>query len=546
MSDRNRKGKGRDDRPESLEELQDAYEDQLLLVGIGRSLLEEKESGALLGLILDACRRITGADAGTIFLCEEGEKGPALRFKHSRSASGGASYEEFVMPRDERSIAGYVSVTGRGLNIPDVYLLDHELPYRFNQGYDRSTGYRTKSMLVVPMKDHGGEVIGVIQLINSKEHSGSEGPDEADSVLLRSPEDYDTLVFPFKPRYVELLEAVANQAAIALENSRMIKAIEEQFESFVRASISAVESRDPATSGHSTRVSHLALALMEAVDRDKDGAYRACSFGPAERKEMEYAGLLHDFGKVYIDGRIFTKAKKLFDRDYDCLVMRLKFLYRSLELRSARRGMDALLEGRPEEAGRIEAESSDALRSLMETLDLVHLLNEPRETDTDPGAELDRLISCGPSPELRADLDGSPLPLITDEERRNLSIRRGSLNEEERRVIQSHVEYTEGFVSKIPWPPELADIPEYCAKHHEMLDGSGYPRGLKGDHIPLQARMLAVADVYDALAARDRPYKKALPPDAVRRILEEEASRGRLDPELVRVFYRDECWRAGQ
>ncbi len=312
----------------------------------------------------------------------------------------------------------------------------------------------------------------------------------------------------------------------------------------MRASISAVESRDPATSGHSSRVSRTALALMAAVDEDRRGAYAACSFGPAERKAIEYAGLLHDFGKVYIDGRIFTKAKKLFERDYDCLVLRLKFLYRSLELRYARRGMDAMRDGRPAEAERLEEECARALRALMQTLDLVHILNEPRETETDPGEEIARLLAESPGPELRADLDGSPLPLLTEEEIACLSIRRGSLNAEERRAIQSHVEYTEAFVSRIPWPPELAGIPEFCAKHHEMLDGSGYPRGLRGDRIPLQARMLAVADVYDALSARDRPYKKALPPDAVRRILEEDAGRGKLDAELVRIFYAAECWRA--
>jgi len=176
----------------------------------------------------------------------------------------------------------------------------------------------------------------------------------------------------------------------------------------------------------------------------------------------------------------------------------------------------------------------------------VNILNEPRETDTDPKEELDRLLASAPPPEYLADLDGTPLPLVTEEERANLSIRRGSLNEKERFIIQSHVQYTEAFVSRIPWPKELAGIPEFCAKHHEMLDGSGYPRGLKAGRIPLQARILAISDVYDALAARDRPYKKALPPDAVRRILEDEAARGRLDAELVRIFYRDECWRAGE
>jgi len=529
----------------SLDELRDAYADQLLLVGIGRNLIKEKDPHVLLSLILDACRRITGADAGTIFLCEDGDRGPMLRFKHAHSALGGSSYEEFTMPRDERSIAGYVAVTGVGLNIADAYALDPSLPYRFNPGYDRSSGYCTKSLLAVPMRNLKDEIIGVIQLINSKERPDASSPEQADSVLLRTPEDYESLVFPFKPRYAQLLEAVANQAAIALENSRMIQEIAEMFDSFVRASIIAIESRDPATSGHSFRVAQLALALMAAVHEDREGAYAACFFGPAELRTVEYAGLLHDFGKVYIDGRIFTKAKKLFERDYDCLVLRLKYLYRTVELQRARRGLDAERDGEPGSGESLARECARALDWITKTLELVRVLDEPRETEFDPAEEIGRLLDAAPLPELLADLDGSPVRPLTDEERSNLSIRRGSLNPEERRIIQSHVEYTEAFVSRIPWPPELAEIPEYCAKHHEMLDGSGYPQGLKGDRIPLQARMLAVADVYDALAARDRPYKKALPPDAVRRILEEEARIGRLDAELVRLFYTYECWRSG-
>jgi HD-GYP domain-containing protein (c-di-GMP phosphodiesterase class II) len=528
-----------------LAELQDAFEDQRLLVGIGKDLIVERDPERLLKLILEAARRITGADAGSIFLCEETERGSLLRFKHSHTFSKPLDYyEEFTMPRDERSIAGYVSIHGHVLNIPDVYLLDPALPYRFNPGYDMSSGYRTKSMLVVPMRDHKGGIIGVIQLINSKEGEGAEHG--ADSFALVEPGDFLNKVGDFKPRYAPLMEAVANQAAIALENTRMIVRIEEQFESFVRASVFAIESRDPATSGHSERVASLAVALMTALHEEKEGVYGACFFGEIERRELRYAGLLHDYGKVYIDPRIFTKAKKLFDRDYDCLVMRFKYLHRNVELGFARREMASFREDRREEMAREEEECAAATGYIISALRTIALLNEPQATEVDPEAELERLASGAPPPELRGDLDGSLLPFITDEERRNLSIRRGSLNAEERKIIQSHVTYTEAFVSKIPWPPELAGIPEFCAKHHEMLDGSGYPRGLGRERIPLQARMLAVADIYDALAARDRPYKKALPPDAVRKILEEDAAKGKLDAELVRLFYANDCWKAGE
>ena len=530
----------------SSAELQDAYEDQRLLVEIGRELIVEKDQGRLLGRILDACRGITGADAGSIFLCEQGDRGPLLRFKHAKTFSRPLAYEEFTMPRDERSIAGYVSLSGKPLNVPDVYGLDPALPYRFNSGYDRSSGYRTKSMLVVPMRGLKGEVIGVIQLINSKESPEAEseeavsGREIADSVLLAGPEDFERLVFPFKERYEGLMEAVANQAAIALENARMVRRLADQFESFVRASVAAVESLDPATSGHSERVARSAVALMAAVDAEKDGRYGACSFGAEERLELEYAGLLHDFGKVYIDPRIFTKAKKLFERDYDCLVWRLKYSGARAELACARREVEALRGGRGAEAEGERREAERAKAAVLEALGLVRALNEPEATEGEPEERLALLLVAAPPAGL--DLDGSPLPLLTEAERRDLSIRRGTLNEEERRLIQDHVRYTQAFVSRITWPPELAGVPEYCAKHHEMLDGSGYPAALKADRIPLQARMLAIADVYDALAARDRPYKKALPFETVRSIMEEEAAKGRLDEELLRLFFERECW----
>ncbi|MBL8967969.1 MAG: GAF domain-containing protein [Spirochaetaceae bacterium] len=544
----------RDEARPSLAELMDAYEDQRLLVGIGRDLITEKEPMRLLGLILDACRRITGADAGSIFLCETGDRGPLLRFKHSHTFSRDFAYEEFTMPRDERSIAGYVSLTGQVVNLPDVYEIDPALPYRFNRGYDVASGYRTKSMLVVPMRDHRGEIVGVIQLINSKETEAAAeaeakaapGTEIADFVRLETAEDFELRVAPFKRRYENLMEAVANQAAIALENALMVKRIEEQFEAFVHASISAIESRDPATSGHSERVARCAVALMKATDEEKAGRYGACSFGPADRTELEYAGLLHDFGKGYLDPRVFTKAKKLFERDYDCLVMRLKYLRSRAELAFARREADALREGRRGEAERDREDSGRIADALLEALDLVAVLNEPRETEADPEEAIGRLMAAAPPEELARDVDGSPLPLLTEEERRDLSIRRGTLNAEERRIIESHVRYTSAFVNRIPWPPELRGVPEYCAKHHEMLDGSGYPDGLRGDRIPLQARMLAVADIYDALAARDRPYKKALPFEVVRRIMEDEASRGRLDAELVRLFFERDCWKASE
>jgi HD-GYP domain-containing protein (c-di-GMP phosphodiesterase class II) len=526
----------------SLRDLADAYMDQKLLISIGRNLNVERDTEKLLKMILHVSKRITSADAGSIFLIDEG--GERLRFKISHTTSVQLDYEEFTMKRDTRSIAGYVSLTGQVLNIPDVYELATDLPYGFNQSFDMLQGYRSKSMLVVPMTNHLGDIIGVIQLLNAKEDLSLRPGEESWAIKLRTREDYETKVIPFKKRYDSLMVAVANQAAIALENSRMIKQIREQFEAFVSASVMAVESRDPATSGHSHRVSQMAVEMAKAVNETARGPYAALNFSPIEIEELGYAGLLHDFGKVYIDPQVFLKAKKLYPRDYDCLLMRLNYLYRSVEIGFERRELAALESGSAEREA-IRAERSAILSELLRIVTLVGMLNEPQPTEMDPQAEIERILST-PMPEFALGIDGRSIPLLTEDEAGNLRIKRGSLNDAERKIIESHVEHTWAFVSKIPWPPEFKRIPEYAYAHHEMLDGSGYPRGLTAPDIPVQSRILALCDVFDALLASDRPYKRALPLEKVLVILKEEGSRGKLDADLVDIFVSKQVWTRAQ
>jgi HD-GYP domain-containing protein (c-di-GMP phosphodiesterase class II) len=523
----------------AVHELVDAYRDQDLLVSIGRSLISEHDIGTLLRLILNTSREITGADAGSIFLVEGSGDDTRLRFKYSQTYSRKLDYEEFTMPRDTSSIAGYVAITGRTLNVDDAYLLDSSYPFKFNPRFDEAYGYRTRSMLVVPMRNHVGDVIGVLQLINSKE-GVLDDKIPAHLVPLYEPEDFEQKVRPFKKRYANLMESVASQAAIAIENSRMLARIKEQFESFVRAAVFAVESRDPATSGHSERVARMAISLAKAVSESREGPYAPKEYAPTDLRQIEYAGLLHDFGKVYIDPQVFLKAKKLYPRDFELLMMRLKFLYRSVEL-----GYDRLLrEASPEARDGLERDLARDASRLEEVMTLVTMLNEPQPTDKDPEEVVGSLSSEDARSPFFSDIDGSPVPMLTSDEAKNLRIRRGSLNEEERKIIQEHVTHTYNFVSKIPWPDEFRDIPEIAWAHHEMLDGSGYPRGLKGDEIRLEARMLAICDVFDALVASDRPYKRALPFDTARSILEGDARSGKLDAELVAIFFARECWKA--
>lgn len=510
-------------------ELIDAYEDQRLLIEIGRDLMRIRDRDRLLRRILEVSRIMTGADAGSIFLAEEIDGVPKLRFKYSHTASMPLPYEEFVMPRTVGSIAGYVSLTGQSLNIADVYTLSAELPYSFNKSFDLEHGYRTKSMLAVPMTDHTGSVVGVVQLLNSKEIPNSTG-NNPDQIILKTPEDFQNRVVPFKERYVPLMEAVAAQAAIALENASMIRRIQTQFELFVAAAVDAVEARDPATSGHSSRVAEHAVAIARELNRRSEARGETPRFTDSQLVELEYAGLLHDFGKVYIDPLIFQKAKKLFPADYDRLKLRLKYLRRSLELDFAQRALDTDPHADPE----LDRKREAAIAEIAEISGLVDQLNEPALVAEDPAKVIER-IRAVPLPPVKG-VEDEAIPLLTDQEIFNLKTPRGSLNPEERLEIERHVVRSYEFVKRIPWPPEYANIPAFVRSHHELLDGSGYPDRLTAPDIPLQARILTVVDIYDALTASDRPYKKSAPPARALEILREEVARGKLDGSIVEVF----------
>ncbi|MEJ5189774.1 MAG: HD domain-containing phosphohydrolase [Breznakiellaceae bacterium] len=511
----------------SHRELRDVYEDQFRMIEIGKELVREKDLDQLLRKILHISQDITGADGGSIFFVEGGPEGEWLRFTYSYNHSIPIQYETFTMPRTTESIAGYVSLTGESLNIPDVYNLPPDVPFRFNNSFDLRYGYRTRSMLVVPMHTYDGSVMGVIQLINSKE---GEQVQDAHRIILRTPEDVETYVVPFKERYLSMMQAIANQAAIAIENARLIRQIQSQFEEFVRAAVDAVEQRDPATCGHSQRVAMMVVQLARRINRKQEEEGKGPVFSENEIKALEYAGLLHDFGKVYIEPAVFVKAKKLYPWEFEKLQLRLKYLRRSLELDFALRRQSPSAET----LQHLDMEREKILEELVEVTRRIERLNEPSLTDEDPARIIERILSV-PFPSVRG-VDGEEIPLLTEEEIRNLAIRRGSLNDEERELIQRHVVYSYEFVKKIPWPPEYSQIPLIVKTHHEKLDGSGYPEGLQAEAIPFAGRLLAVADMYDALTAADRPYKKAVSPGQALEIIQEEASCGKLDPLAVQTL----------
>ncbi|MBI4702815.1 MAG: GAF domain-containing protein [Deltaproteobacteria bacterium] len=511
----------------------DRYRDELGdVVEMARALSTERDPEQLLALILSKSRLITGADAGSIYVVEGDDPDLGrrrLRFKLTQNDSLRFEPAEFTMPISTRSMAGYVALEHCPLTIDDVYDLPAGSPYGFDRSFDQTTGYRTRSMLCAPLLSRVGDVIGVIQLINRKRDRGAK---------LLGPEHQDAVV-PFDADARELLGTLASLAGVALENAILYAEIERMLDGFVRASVEAIEQRDPTTSGHSRRVAAMCVGLAEAVERTDSGPYARVRWRAGELRELQYAAFLHDFGKIGVPSRILVKAKKLHPEDLDAVRARFALALRTAEIELLGRKLGALGRG----AGAAELESLEALLAgrraeLEQALATILEVNEPAAAVS--GAQL-ALIEAIARESFR-DGDGSEQPLLRAHEIECLSIARGTLTPAELDEIRRHVSRSVEFLSRVPWGRQLRRLCEIASAHHERLDGTGYPHRLRATEIPLQAKIMAVADIYDALTAADRPYKKAVPRERALAILETEAKEGHIDPELVRIFVAAEIW----
>jgi HD-GYP domain-containing protein (c-di-GMP phosphodiesterase class II) len=477
------------------------------LTRIGMALATERDYNALLELILTQARQITGSDAGSLYVVETHENDAKwLRFKMSQNHSRpDIPLVEFTMPIDHSSISGYVASTGEPLVIDDTYFLPPDVEYSFNRSIDETYGYRTKSMMTIPMKDHKDEVIGVLQLVNRKRDFQAR---------LATIEEVEGQVIPYTKRNVEIVSALAGQAAVSIENSQLYESIERLFEGFVRASVTAIEQRDPTTFGHSGRVAAMTVGLAQAVDRTITGPYREVNFTREQ---------------------VLVKAKKLYPPDLALIRQRYGFVRRTAERDFERQRAEYLercgQEGYREFMEKLRAEHETRLKELDRFMQLIVESNEPTVLPEGNFEELLRYARV-----FYQDLDGKDLPYLTDDEVRFLSIRKGSLDENERLEIESHVTHTYRFLMTIPWTRELQDIPTIAYGHHEKLDGSGYPRKVRGEQIPIQTRMMTISDIFDALTASDRPYKRAVPLPRALDIMREEVKVGMLDANLFEIF----------
>ncbi|MFN4325734.1 MAG: GAF and HD-GYP domain-containing protein [Azonexus sp.] len=512
--------------PETAAALEDVFRRLDQLNDIGASLSNEHDIGRLLEKIVLAAKQITRADGGTLYRVTEDRR--FLQFEIVRTDSlhialGGTRpqaasglFPRLPLWREDGSpndgmVAAYAAITGNTVNIADAYTAQG-FDFSGTRQFDARTGYRSQSFLTVPMKDHAGEVIGVLQLINALDpHTGQ--------------------VVAFSPADQRLAESLASQAAVALSNRQLVQQLELLFESFVRLINLAIDEKSPYTGGHCQRVPELTMMLAEAADAITEGPLADFKLTDQDRYELRIAALLHDCGKVTTPVHVVDKATKLqtlFDR-IALIDTRWEVVRRDAEIAKWRR----IAEGQPAEA------AEQAYRAFCQQLDSdrAHLRRANIGCEKMDEAAIARVRQIAEAYRWQGP-DGQEQPFLSADEIENLTIPSGTLNAAERDIINHHIVATIRMLEQLPWPRHLKNVPEYAGGHHERVDGTGYPRGLKREQMSWQARMMGIADIFEALTAKDRPYKEGMGLAQALDILEDFCRRGHIDPDLYDVFIK--------
>jgi len=486
---------------------------------IGASLSAERDINRLLELILTAAKSITGADGGTLYRVTEDK---TLRFEIVRTSSlkyylGGTSgnpvpFYPIQLHKDGRPnhsmVAAYAALTGKTVNIADAYTADG-FDFSGTRAFDSKTGYRSKSFLTVPMRNHEHETIGVLQLINARDPRSGE-------------------IAAFSDSDQRLAESLASQAAIALTNRMLINQLEQLFESFINLINSAIDEKSPYTGGHCQRVPQLTMMLAEAVNDTREGPLAEFQMSEKDRYELKIAGLLHDCGKVTTPVHVVDKATKL-ETIYDRIHLidtRFEILKRDLEIQGLKDELDA-------------AQVRRRLRELDDDRRFLHACNIGGERMKDEDVQRVKRIAAY----RWRDMAGHEASFLSDDEVKNLTIRAGTLTDDERKVINHHIVATIKMLEALPWPRHLTKVPEYAGGHHERMDGKGYPKGLKREQMSVQARCMGIADIFEALTAKDRPYKKGKTLSESLEILGRMRLNNHVDPDLFDIFVRRKVYR---
>ncbi|HEX7811992.1 MAG TPA: HD domain-containing phosphohydrolase [Burkholderiales bacterium] len=503
------------------------------LNGIGISLSKEKDTNRLLEAILVAAKKITNADGGTLYRVDNDRKlvhFEILRTDSLNVAMGGTTgvkvpfYPVRLFDDEGRAnnsmVVAYSVIRDETVNIADAYTAEG-FDFTGTKNFDKKTNYRSKSFLTVPMKNHEDEIIGVLQLINAKDRTSGE-------------------IVPFSEADQHLAESLASQAAVALTNRQLINQLEGLFESFISLINAAIDDKSPYTGGHCQRVPTLTMMLAEAVNATDQGPLAGFTMSDKDRYELKIAGLLHDCGKVTTPVHVVDKATKLqtiFDR-IGLVDTRFEVVKRDAEVAALREKLAAPANANGEWQ-KADRELTVRLRKINEDRQFLRFCNFGSEAMRDDDQERVRDISRNYR---WRDVDGNQVDFLTEEEVKNLTIRSGTLTPEERQTINHHIEVTIKMLESLPWPRHLKNVPEYAGGHHERMDGKGYPRGLTREQMSVQARVMGIADIFEALTAKDRPYKKGKTLTESLNILGRFRQNGHVDPDLFDVFVREKVY----
>ena len=497
------------------------------LAEIGLALSAEKNISKLLEMIVDEARDLSNADAGTLYIVDDDKMHLCFEIMQNdtmKTRMGGTSGIEITLPKvplyingqpNHSNVSSYTALTGEIVNIPDVYEAEG-FDFTGPKKYDLTTGYRSKSMLVIPMKNHENEIIGVLQLLNAKDIKTGE-------------------LVSFFTEYVNLVASLASQAAVALTNTQLIQDLKNLFYSFIKSIATAIDEKSPYTGGHIKRVVFLTMMLAEEINKAADGPFKDIYFNEDEMEELRLAAWMHDVGKITTPEYVIDKSTKLqtiSDR-ISLIETRFYLIAKLIENKYLNKKIKVLKKGEniKTETQRIDQELCDETGLLYNELDFIKTCNNPGESMDD-----DKITRIKEIAEKIYLLDNKKHYYLTEDEVKNLCIRKGSLTKEERKIIENHATMTLRMLKQLPFPRKLANVPEYAAAHHEKLDGSGYPRGLTEKEMPFQSRIMAVADIFEALTAKDRPYRKPMKLSQALKIMGFMKKDKHIDPDIYDLF----------
>jgi len=502
------------------------------LNAIGVALSAERNNQRLLEMILLGAKEITNADGGTLYTVTDDAR---LKFEIMRTqtlgiAMGGTTGKEIPFPPlplyledgspNVNMVAAYTVLNDSTVNIKDAY---EAIGFDFSgtRKFDQSTGYRSKSFLTIPMKNHENEIIGVLQLINAIDPDTNE-------------------IVSFSPANQRLVESLASQAAVALTNYKLIEGLKALFEAFIELIADAIDEKSPYTGGHCRRVPELTMMLADAANRTQAGPLKDFSMSEKDIYELRIAGWLHDCGKVTTPESVMDKPTKLstiFDRIH-LVEQRFELLKKQAECDMLHKQLEAMKGGQNLDVAKLDIQLEAFKRQLDEDKDFLRNANIGGEFMTPEHQQRVRDIAAY----TLMDAEGKSTNLLTENEIYNLNIARGTLTSEERDIINNHIVVTISMLESLPYPKDLRRVPEYAGGHHERMDGKGYPRGLTREQMSVPARVMGIADIFEALTSRDRPYKRAKTLSESLNILGKMKLDNHIDPDLFDVFIRDKVY----